>query len=354
MATIFDIAKKAKVSVVTVSRLLNNPQIVSSRTAAKIYAVMEDLNYQPSQIARSMVSKRTNTIGVIMPDIKNTFFNSWFRFIEDYAASHGFNLLLCNTDEDAVKELNYIRLLQSQRVDGIIIAPGNKESVEYLLRSNIRFVLFDRVYSSVKNNYVTTDHYQGAFDAAEYLVKLGHKKIAVLRGSGTLYPDKERYSGFEDAMKKYRLKIIPELILNCGLTEETAYKKAHELFEYSEKPTAIFSFNSLMTTGVIKALQKMNLSIPKDISLLSFDEIPGQEIFNPKITHINQPVNLLGKETIAALIDMIKHPEKKKRVKLLLKPALVIGDSCRPLIHLIILITLIYLKNNHLFELAGI
>jgi LacI family transcriptional regulator len=331
MITIFDIAKKAKVSVVTVSRLLNNPGIVSSRTAAKIYRIMEELNYQPSQIARSMVSKRTNTIGVIMPDIKNTLFNNWFRFIEDYATSHGFNLVLCNTDEDAVKELNYIRLLQSQRVDGIIIAPGNKESVEYLMKSKMRFVLFDRLYESAKNNYVTTDHYQGAFDATEYLVKLGHKKIAVLRGSGSLYPDTERYSGFEDAMKKHKLKIFPQLILNCDFTEETACKKAPDLFKHPDKPTAVFSFNSLMTTGIIKAFQRMEISIPENISLLSFDEIPGQEIFKPTITHVNQPVNSLGEETIIALINMIKHPEKKKRTKISLKPRLVIGDSCKAL-----------------------
>jgi LacI family transcriptional regulator len=331
MVTIFDIAKKAKVSVVTVSRLLNNPGIVSSRTSAKIYGIMEELNYQPSQIARSMVSKRTNTIGVIMPDIKNTLFNNWFRFIEDYATSHGFNLLLCNTDEDAVKELNYIRLLQSQRVDGIIIAPGNKESVEYLLKSNMRFVLFDRLYEFSKINYVTTDHYQGAFDATEYLVKLGHKKIAVLRGSGALYPDTQRYSGFEDAMKKHKLKIYPELILNCNFTEEIACKKAPDLFKHPDKPTAVFSFNSLMTTGIIKAFQRMEISVPENISLLSFDEIPGQEIFKPKITHINQPVNSLGEETISALINMIKHPDKKKRTKISLKPRLVIGDSCIPL-----------------------
>jgi LacI family transcriptional regulator len=328
MATIFDIAKKAHVSVVTVSRLLNNPDIVSSKTAAKIYRVMDELKYQPSQIARSMVSKRTNTIGVIMPDIKNTLFNNWFRVIEDYATSLSYNLVLCNTDEDVVKELNYIKLLQSQRVDGIIIAPGNKESVDYLMKSNMRFLLFDRLYDSRRNCYVTTDHYQGAYDAAEYLAKLGHKKIAVLRGSGTLYPDAERYSGFEDAMIKHKLKIFPEFILNCEFSEEIAFRRITELFNQKEKPTAVFSFNSLMTTGAIKAFQKMNISIPGDISLLSFDEIPGQEIFSPKITHINQPVELLGKESITALLDIIKHPEKKKKTKLSLKPKLVVGTSC--------------------------
>jgi len=328
MANIFDIAKKANVSVVTVSRLLNNPEIVSSKTAAKIYRVMDELKYQPSQIARSMVSKRTNTIGVIMPDIKNTLFNNWFRVIEDYATSLSYNLVLCNTDEDAVKELNYIRLLQSQRVDGIIIAPGNRESVAYLMKSNMRFILFDRLYDSRRNNYVTTDHYQGAFDAAEYLAKLGHTKIAVLRGGGTLYPDTERYSGFEDAMLKNKLKIYPEFVLNCEFNEEVACRRISELFSQQNKPTAVFSFNSLMTTGVIKAFQKMNISIPENISLLSFDEIPGQEIFSPKITHINQPVDLLGKEAIAALIELINHPEKKRKIKILLKPKLIIGNSC--------------------------
>lgn len=328
MSTILDVAAKAKVSVITVSRLLNNPQIVSKKTADKIFKVMDELNYQPSQIARSLVNKRTNTIGVIMPDIKNTFFNSWFRFIEDYTSKHDFNLLLCNTDEDPTLELKYVKLLQSQRVDAVIIVPCSRISVEYLIKSDMRFILMDRLFKDLDTDYVTTDHYNGAFEATEYLIKLGHTNIAILNGPGVLYSDIERTAGFKDAMKKYNIDIDNELIINCEFNEDKACIGAKKLFERKIKPTAIFPFNSVMTIGVIKTIQSMNLKIGKDISLLSFDEIPGYEIFQPKITHVIQPINLLGKDVIVTLIEKINNPDLSKRLKKILKPKLVIGESC--------------------------
>ncbi len=328
MSTIFDVAEKAKVSVITVSRLLNNPDIVSANTAKKILQAMEELNYQPSQIARSLVKKRTNTIGVIMPNIKNTFFNSWYRFIEDYANSHGFNLLLCNTDNDPVKEMKYIKLFQSQRVDGILIVPAAKKSVEYLIKSKINFILTDRLYKDLKANFVTNDHYQGAYEATEYLIELGHKKIAVLKGPGKLFPDVERYAGYKDAMEKHGIKIDESLVLDTQFNEELAAAATEKLMTRKEKPTAIFPFNSLTTIGAIKSILDLGLKIPDDVSLLSYDEIPGYEIFRPKITHISQPVSLLGKDSMLALIEIIKNPNSNKRTKIYLKPKLVIGDSC--------------------------
>ena len=329
MATILDVATKANVSVITVSRLLNNPEIVSKKTADKIFRVMEELNYQPNQIARSLVNKRTNTIGVIMPDIKNTFFNNWFRFIEDYASKHSFNLLLCNTDEDPSVEMKYIKLLQAQRVDAVIIVPSSKAAVEYLVKSEMRFVLMDRLFKDLDTDYVTADHFKGAYEGTEYLIKLGHRKIGVLNGPGILYSDIERTAGFKKAMKDNNLEISRELIINCEFNEEMAYEGTISLLERDEKPTAIFSFNSVMTVGVIKALQKMRLKIGKDISLLGFDEIPGQDIFQPRITYIKQPVDMLGKDIIVSLVDRIKKDDNSKRLKIVLDPQLVAGKSCR-------------------------
>lgn len=328
MSTIIDVAEKAKVSVITVSRLLNNPEKVRASTAKKIALAMEELNYQPSQIARSLVKKRTNTIGVIMPNIKNIFFNSWYRIIEDYANSHGFNLFLCNTDNDAAKEMKYIKLFQSQRVDGILIVPAEKKSVEYLIRSKINFILTDRLYKDLKTNFVTNDHYQGAYEATEYLIKLGHKKIAVLKGSGILFPDVERYAGYKDAMEKHGIKVNEKLIINTQFKEDLAVIAVNELMTRKDKPTAIFPFNSLTTIGAIKSILDLGLKIPDDVSLLGYDEIAGYEIFRPIMTYVSQPVSLLGKNSMLALIDIIKNPNSTKKTKIYLKPKLVIGDSC--------------------------
>ena len=331
MSTIFDVAEKAQVSVITVSRLLNNPKLVSARTTDKITSAMEELNYQPSQIARSLVKKQTNTIGVIMSDIKNTFFNNWFRIVEDYASKHGYNLLLCNTDENSAREMKYVKLLQSQRVDGLIIIPCSEKSVDYLLKSNLNFILVDRILRQQKTNYVSTDHYLGAFLATEYLIKLGHRKIAVLKGGGILFPDIERYAGFENAMKENKINIKEEFILNCEFDEMKAYNATLKLMEMSPRPTAIFTFNSKMMNGTIKAIQKLEMNIPKDISLICFDQIPGYEIFQPRIACVIQPIKSLGEKAISALIGKIKKPEKSRRTRVILKPELCPGNSCKRL-----------------------
>ena len=331
MSTIFDVAKKAQVSIITVSRLLNNPKLVSARTAEKITRAMEELNYQPSQIARSLVKKQTNTIGVIMSDIKNTFFNNWFRIVEDYASKHGYNLLLCNTDENPAREMKYVKLLQSQRVDGLIIIPCSEKSVDYLLKSNLNFILVDRILREQKTSYVSTDHYMGAYEATEYLIKLGHRKIAVLKGGGILYPDIERYAGFKDAMKKNNINIEEKFVLNCEFDEMKGYNATLKLMEMNPKPTAVFSFNSKMMNGTIKAVQKLELAIPDDISLICFDQIPGYEIFQPKIACIIQPIKTLGEKAIVALIDRIKKTEKSRRFRIILKPELCSGNSCKKL-----------------------
>ena len=331
MSTIFDVAEKAQVSVITVSRLLNNPKLVSARTTDKITSAMEELNYQPSQIARSLVKKQTNTIGVIMSDIKNTFFNNWFRIVEDYASKHGYNLLLCNTDENSAREMKYVKLLQSQRVDGLIIIPCSEKSVDYLLKSNLKFILVDRILRQQKTNYVSTDHYLGAFLATEYLIKLGHRKIAVLKGGGILFPDIERYAGFENAMKENKINIKEEFILNCEFDEMKAYNATLKLMEMSPRPTAIFTFNSKMMNGTIKAIQKLEMNIPKDISLICFDQIPGYEIFQPRIACVIQPIKSLGEKAISALIGKIKKPEKSRRTRVILKPELCPGNSCKRL-----------------------
>ncbi|MDR3628136.1 MAG: LacI family DNA-binding transcriptional regulator, partial [Ignavibacteriaceae bacterium] len=230
MSTIFDIAKRANVSVMTVSRVFNNPDIVSDKTIQKVHKIMDDMGYHPSRIARSLKKKQTNTIGVIMPDIKNTFFNNWFRYVEDFASSHNYNLLLCNTDEEPAKELKYIKLLHSQRVDGILIVPHSQKSIEYLQKTGIPFISVDRIFKEPDTDYVTTDHYYGAFNAVEYLIRLGHKRIAILKGPGIIYPDIQRYSGSTDALKHHGIKPDPSLILNCEFDEAKAYKSVIQLF----------------------------------------------------------------------------------------------------------------------------
>lgn len=332
MATIHDVAKRARVSVMTVSRVLNNPDKVSDKTIEKVRQVMEEFGYQPSQVARSLVKRHTNTIGIVMPDIKNTFFNSWFRSVEEYARRFGYTTLLCNTDEDAEDEMKLVRRFLSHRVDGILIVPHSEEAVRYLMKAKVNTVLVDRVYDGIDIDFVATDHYEGAVRLTEYLISNGHRRIGVLRGPGVLFPDRERYRGFCDAMKDGNVEIVEGYIHNCEFREANAFEAVAKLLNERERPTAIFSFNSLMTIGAIKAINSAGLKIPDDISLVGYDEIPGNDIFTPGITHILQPIERLGRDATEILISRIENPRRKASQKLLLKPDLVVRESCRRIV----------------------
>ncbi len=313
----------------TVSRVLNKPEKVSAKTIEKIHMVMDELRYQPSHVARSLVKKKTNIIGIIMPDIKNTFFNGWFRSVEDYARRFGYNTFLCNTDEDSHEEMKFARSFQAHRVDGILIVPHTDESVRYLMRSGTNLVLVDRMYADIECDFVVTDHREGALLLAEYLIGLGHKKIGVLKGPGFLFPDTERFGGFNDAMEKNGIFPSEKFIRNCEFRETEGYIAVMEMLTDGDRPTALFSFNSLMTIGAIKAIRELNLKIPDDISLACYDEIPGYDIFEPKITHVLQPIELLGQTAAQILIDKIEDKANQQAVKVFLKPELVIGTSCK-------------------------
>lgn len=329
MPTIHDVARKAGVSVMTVSRVMNKPEMVSAGTIRNVRQVMEKLGYQPSHVARSLVKRKTNTLGIVMPDIKNTFFNGLYRIVDDYARRFGYTTLLGSTDEDSKKEMNFVRLFQGYRVDGILIVPHSRESVDYLLRCKIITILVDRMYGDMKIDFITNDHYDGALRLTQHLIDNGHRKIGVLKGPGFLFPDVERYRGFCDAMRSKGLEITPHFIKNFEFKEDIAYEGVKKMLEKEDRPTALFSFNSLMTIGAIKAMNSLRKIIPDDLSVVCYDEIPGNGIFKPEITHVLQPIEELGRRATKMLIDKIERPKRKKRDAIYLKPELVIGDSCR-------------------------
>jgi len=330
MSTIHDVARKARVSVMTVSRTLNAPAKVSAKTRKTIHRVMDQLGYEPNQIARSLVRKKSSTLGIIMPDIKNTFFNSWFRAVEHAARLLHYNLILCNTDENPELEISNVRLMLGQRVDGIILIPHSRESALRIRRSQLPFILVDRVFDDLASDCVSTDHYAGAFAATDYLIGLGHTRIAVLRGPGVLYPDVERYRGFRDAMERKEIPIHSQHVCNCEFQEALAFETTTRLLMSHQRPTALFSFNSLMTIGAIKAIRTLGLSIPDGVSIVTYDEIPGHAVFSPRMTFVQQPIESLGQEAARIIIERIEGVRKGEFSRVLLSPALVVGESCRP------------------------
>ncbi len=332
MPTIKDVADKSGVSVITVSRYFNDCEKVSKKTQEKISNTINEIGYFPNEIARSLVKKKTNVLGIVLADTKNTYFNELFRTAENYARKLNYNVFLCNTEENCERELKYVKLLASQKVDGVILAPASIHSVKFLDKNKIKYVLVDRYYNEIKSDYFLADHYQGSKEIVEYLINKGHIKIAVLKGSGEFISGSYRYDAFIDVMKKRKIKINPDYVLDCHFKKEIAYKKTKELLSSKNKPTVIYSFNSLMTIGAIKAIKELKLKIPEDISLIAFDDLPNHEIINPLITCTIQPVEKIATQAIEHLIKKINSDKKIRTKKFIIKPEMFIGNSVNYLI----------------------
>ena len=325
---ISDIAKHAQVSAMSVSRYLNTPQKVAEKTKLKIINAMKELNYQPNKIAKSIAMNKSFIIGVIIPDIKNPFFSSCIHTIEGYMNYLNFNILLCNSEEDSEKESNYLDLLLTRNVDGIIIFPVSPNSVIRLKHTQIPFVLVDRRFTDIETDFITVDHCSGAQAAVEHLINLGHRRIGFINGPVSLFPYAERYRGYRKALKHHNIGFDENLIRQCAPVQHEGYDAAVNLLESEDRPTALFMGNNLISIGAIKAIYDKYLKIPSDISVVAFDQLPSNDIIRPRITCVSQPVEFIATNAAMLLIGKIEKTGYKNVQKVTLKPELIPGESC--------------------------
>lgn len=327
--TIKEIAKKAKVSTATVSRIINHKEEgYSAETREKVLQVIEELNYSPNRIARGMVTKKTFTIGLVIRDIENPFFPTLVRGIEKVANENGYFILLCNTDGDINREKQYISFLKEKRVDGIIITTCNGNDEQYIneiTSGDIKFVFVDEIAKGVKS--VTVDNYQGGFEATKYLLELGHKKIACIAGPQKSLINSDRVNGYTNALRDSGLEVDEDLILYGSYQANSGFVNMQKILELNKEITAVFCTNDFNATGAYNALNKNGLKVPENISIVGFDDIyeplDGQFGF----TTIAQPIIQLGVESAKMLIDLINDKEVNKNI--VLSPKLVIKDSTK-------------------------
>ncbi|SHE42258.1 LacI family DNA-binding transcriptional regulator [Clostridium fallax] len=331
--TINDIAKMAGVSLATVSRVLNNSGYVKDETRKKVLAVIKELNYTPSAIARSLSKNQTSTIGVIVPDIANPFFGEVIRGISEVADNTNLNIILCDSNESIKKELKSIKALREQRIRGLIISPtsaDNDVNSEYLKTLNslgIPVILVDGQLKYSNFSGIFVDNIKGSYDAVEALIKEGHKKIAIITGRMSSKPAKDRLLGYEKALIMNNIPLDPQYIFYGDYRQESGYNLTKEILSLKEKPTAIFVSNNLMTLGCINALFESNYKIPDDMSLISFDRIDLLNILGLKISHINGPSIELGRIGMNLLLDSLQKPEDLELKKITLTPELVLLGS---------------------------
>jgi LacI family transcriptional regulator len=328
-ASIYDVAREARVSVFTVSAVVNQKEHVTARLRERVEAAIRKLNYRPNLLARSLAKQKTHTLGMIVPDIANPFFPILIRGAEDAAQQRGYNLLLCNSDDTQEKEENALELLLSKRVDGILLTKvlsDLKPQVRQMIKEmKVPMVLLLRTAPTIAKDAVVADDYQGAYDGVCHLAKCGRKRIALLGGPPKVSNGEARWNGFHDGLKASGLSLDPGLIVEGDYRMESGYRAGKELFP--RRPDGIYIANFLMTVGLLKAAEEMGLNCPKDFGTVSLDDYPWLDILRPKLTTIELPKYQLGHAAVDLLLDRIGGKTGPGILKKL-QPELRVRESC--------------------------
>jgi LacI family transcriptional regulator len=333
MATIREVAEIAEVSVATVSRVINKTGYVSPDLQQRVYQAMQALNYQPSALAQSLRSQRTQAVGVLVPQLDQPFFSSLTYIIEQALFARDYRTLVCSAEESQQKEAAYIDMLLRQRVDGVIIVPTGRsvEDVRRLLARQTPVVIVDRDLSALLNvNRVLIDNFQGAYDAMNHLLALGHRHIAIIAAHAYSQPMLERIQGAKQAMRDAGLEPINEVRANEDLRQfELGYATARDLLEREPRPTAIFALNDVIAVGAIHAAGRLGLNVPKDVSVMGFDNIPLSAYIIPELSTVAQPIQMMSEIATQLLLRQMQDPTTPGRTTLL-KAELMLRHSTMP------------------------
>jgi LacI family transcriptional regulator len=318
--TIKDIAKEAGVSTATVSRVLSKNGYASDDVRDRVALAVKRLNYQPNAIARSLKKDRTNTIGVVIPDIANPYFMQISKGIEDTVYQSGYNLIFGSGDENSEKERKILKVLFEQRVDAIVLATSgeNEDLVNQIREANVPIILVDRKIEDQleKFDLVVEDNTEAAYQLTKNLIALGHTKIGVVNGSLNVSVGVERFEGYRKAMKEHTLSENPELVYNGHFTQEDGVNAVHYFSSLEEKPTAILSFNNAMTFGILLQLCQSGFEVSKDFVIASYGEVEAAKLLTQyDIVSANQfPYEMgisVGEILLDRLVKNVKGPIQK-------------------------------------------
>lgn len=329
MPTITDVAKRAGVSVSTVSRVLNNHPNVGAEVRQRVNDVIRELQYEPSRVAQRMRATSSRLVGVIFSDITNPFYIDVLHSIEHTLSQQGISVLISNADSDEEREANFLRIMLNENIAGLIIAP-TKENVPALAaaaRGGLPIVVIDRRLSNIEVDTVLVDNFQGALTAIQHLIRLGHERIGVLSGPLHLTSGRERYTGYLQAMTDAGLKVDPSMSRFGNYREQSGYELANELLSAPSPPTALFVANNLMTLGALNAIHERGHAIPDEIAVIGFDDLPWAISLNPPLTTVAQPTSEIGTRAAELLLDRMK--DRLRAVRTIELPTrLMIRASC--------------------------
>ncbi len=333
MSTISDVAKRAGVSTLTVSRVINNSSYISQETRERVERVIEELGYVPNALARSLRFKQTKTIALVLTDITNPFFTTLARGVEDVASEQGFSVIFCNTDESESEEAEYLNVLSQKQVDGILLVPAccEKDTIVSLQSRGAPVVLLDRRIPDAKVDTVRCDSEQGAYQVVRYLLGQGHRTIAILAGPQSISTSVDRVSGYRRAMSEAGLGPDMQFVYHAGFTQEGGHQMTKQVLTNKVRPTALFAGNNFIAMGVFYALREVGLRVPDDISVVAFDDIPVEFVMDPFLTVVAQPAYEMGKQATELLLTRLAGEGPGEPQEIVLPTELIVRKSSAPI-----------------------
>lgn len=333
--TIHDVARRAGVSVATVSRVLNNSDLVVAETGKRIRKIARELNYIPSASARSLSIRKTETIGLLLPDMYGDFFSEIIRGADLAARGKNHHLIVSSSHSNSA-ELDAAVKTLSGRVDGMIIMSPHLESSTHLtsiLRA-LPVVIIGPSLILEHADHITIDNEGGAQQVVKYLVGQGHRTIAIIRGEENNQDADERLSGFTKALAEHEILLPDNFVATGNFTEQSGFDAAKRLLSQRFRPTAIFCSNDSMAIGAISAIRQHGLCIPEDVSVCGFDDIPVAQFLNPSLTSVHVPIHELGLTAVNRLFDRLTSAPTWKPTQLSVPTTLSIRNSCLKLNHM--------------------
>lgn len=334
-ATIRDIAIKLNVSISTVSRALRGVSDVNPITKKAVVEMAKHLNYEPNRVAQSLRIKRTNTLGVIVPEIALHFFSSAISGMQEEASTYGYSIMICQSLESYETEKQNIHMLASNRVDGLLISMSSETDdyahIQQLVDKEIPIVLFDRVSESLAVSKVVVDDHDGAFKAVEHLIKTGCNRIAYVGGPTGFYISNQRKKGYLDALKQYNVEPKDDLIIHCHELRDEPAVRVKKLLDLppGERPDAFFCFNDPIAVTTMQILKERSIKVPDEISIIGFTNEPVSAFIEPSLTTVSQPSHAMGKKAIELFMEQRNDPGNFTPVTAVMKTELIIRNSTR-------------------------
>ncbi len=305
--TMIDVARRARVSTATVSRVLSESIPVAAATRERVLRAVRELDYRPNAVARSLRVERTQTLGLIVGDVLNPFFAELSRAVEEAARSAGYTLIVANADEDAEREERYARVLLDRRVDGLLVSTAGSASpaIDLAARSGVPLVLVDRGADGARAPVVRANGTRAIDDLVAHLVRLGHERIAIVSGPRGISTGAERLDAFERSLARHGVDLPASYVAFGDFRAESGERAAARLLALDRPPTAMFVADNLMTLGALRTIRRLRLRVGADIALASFDDIPWFDVFEPPMTAIAQPTAEIGVAAVAAVHALI-------------------------------------------------